>query len=79
MSASFSIRDVLVADPESMIGLERHVDIVIVGGRVLVEDRRIKTFDAEPVIAAMRGLVPRLPVRNCALRGWTIRQEELVG
>jgi cytosine/adenosine deaminase-related metal-dependent hydrolase len=54
------------------------VDTVIVGGRVLVEGRRIKSFDAEPVIAAMRGIVPRLRVRNCALQEWTTRLEELV-
>jgi cytosine/adenosine deaminase-related metal-dependent hydrolase len=55
------------------------VDTVIVGGRVLVENRRIKTFDIEPVVAAVRGLVPRLRERNRALQEWTIRLEELAG
>jgi len=55
------------------------VDTVIVGGRVLVENRRITSFDVAPVIAAVRELAPRLRARNCALREWMTRLEELVG
>jgi 5-methylthioadenosine/S-adenosylhomocysteine deaminase len=55
------------------------VDTVIVGGRVLVENRRITSFDVAPVIAAVRELVPRQRARNCALREWTTRLEELLG
>lgn len=55
------------------------VDTVIVGGRVLVENRRIKSFDSEPVVAAVRGLVPRLRERNRALQEWTMLLERLTG
>jgi cytosine/adenosine deaminase-related metal-dependent hydrolase len=55
------------------------VDTVIVGGRVLVENRHIKSFDTEPIVAAVRGLVPRLRERNRALREWTMRLEDLAG
>jgi cytosine/adenosine deaminase-related metal-dependent hydrolase len=54
------------------------VDTVIGGGAVLVENRRITTFDAGPVVAAVRDLVPRLRARNQALQDWTLRLEELV-
>jgi cytosine/adenosine deaminase-related metal-dependent hydrolase len=55
------------------------VDTVIIGGRVLVENRHITSFDVAPVIAAARELVPRLRARNRALQEWTTRLEELVG
>jgi cytosine/adenosine deaminase-related metal-dependent hydrolase len=55
------------------------VDTVIVGGRVLVENRRITSFDIEPVIGAVRRLVPQLRERNHTLQQWTARLEELVG
>jgi cytosine/adenosine deaminase-related metal-dependent hydrolase len=54
------------------------VDTIIVGGAVLVENRRITTFDSGSVVAAVQDLVPRLRARNQALRGWTLRLEELV-
>ena len=55
------------------------VDTVIVGGRVLVESRRITSFDVAPVVAAVRELVPRLRARNRVLQEWTSQLEELVG
>jgi 5-methylthioadenosine/S-adenosylhomocysteine deaminase len=55
------------------------VNTVIIGGRVLVENRHITSFDVAPVIAAAGELVPRLRARNCALQEWTMRLEELVG
>lgn len=54
------------------------VDTVIVDGRVLVENRRIGSFDVAPVVAAVRGLVPTLRQRNHDLRQWTIRLEGAV-
>jgi 5-methylthioadenosine/S-adenosylhomocysteine deaminase len=55
------------------------VDTVIVGGRALVENRRIASFDVAPVVTAIRDLVPRLRARNRILQEWTTRLEELVG
>jgi cytosine/adenosine deaminase-related metal-dependent hydrolase len=55
------------------------VDTVIVGGHVLIENRRITSFDVAPVVAAIRGLRPRLRARNRVLQEWTTRLEELVG
>ena len=55
------------------------VDTVIVGGRVLVENRRITRFDVAPVVAAVRELVPQLRARNRVLQEWTAQLEELVG
>ncbi len=55
------------------------VDTVIVGGRVLVENRRITSFDVAPVVAAVRELVPQLRARNRVLQEWTTQLEELVG
>jgi hypothetical protein len=46
---------------------------------VLVENRRIKSFDSAPVVAAVRGLVPRLRDRNRALQEWTMRLVDLTG
>jgi 5-methylthioadenosine/S-adenosylhomocysteine deaminase len=54
------------------------IDTVIVGGHVLVANRRITSFDAEPVVAAVRGLVQHLRARNSALQQWTIQLEESV-
>lgn len=55
------------------------VHTVIVGGRVLMEDRRILSFDPAPVIAGVRDLVPRLRARNAALQRWTRDLEALSG
>lgn len=54
------------------------VDTVIVDGRVLVENRRIMSFDIEPVVAAVRGLVPSLRQRNRDLQRWTMQLEGAV-
>ena len=54
------------------------VDTVIVDGRVLLENRRITSFDAEPVVAAVRGLVPALRQRNRDLQQWTTQLEGAV-
>ena len=54
------------------------VDTVIVGGAVVVDNRRITTFDAGAVAAAVQDLVPRLRARNQALQDWTLRLEEMV-
>lgn len=51
------------------------VDTVIVDGRVLLENRRVTSFDAEPVVAAVRGLVPALRQRNRDLQQWTMQLE----
>lgn len=49
------------------------VDTVIVGGRVLVEGRRIVAFDPAPVLAEVRGLVRHLRTRNHALHAAAAR------
>ena len=54
------------------------VDTVVVDGRVLVENRRIHSFDAAPVVAAVRDLVPTLRQRNHDLRQWTMQLEGAV-
>jgi 5-methylthioadenosine/S-adenosylhomocysteine deaminase len=54
------------------------VHTVIVGGAVVVDNRRVMTFDADAVVAAVQDLVPRLRARNQALQDWTLRIEEMV-
>jgi cytosine/adenosine deaminase-related metal-dependent hydrolase len=49
------------------------VDTVIVGGRVLVEGRRIVAFDTAPVLAEARHLVRHLRARNHALHASAAR------
>lgn len=54
------------------------VDTVIIGGRIVVEDRRIVAFDADPILAEARGLVGRLRARNSGLQMWAARLEDMV-
>jgi cytosine/adenosine deaminase-related metal-dependent hydrolase len=49
------------------------VDTVIVGGRVLVEGRRILAFDTAPVLSEVRNLVRHLRARNHALHASVAR------
>jgi len=54
------------------------VDTVIAAGKVIVADRRIVSFDPQPVLAEVRGLVRRQRDRNRNLQAWAARMEQLV-
>jgi 5-methylthioadenosine/S-adenosylhomocysteine deaminase len=54
------------------------VDTVIIGGRVVVEQRRIMAFDVAPILAEARGMVERLRDRNAGLQAWAAKIEEAV-
>lgn len=54
------------------------VDTVIIGGRIVVEGRRVVVFDAAPILAEARDLVHRLRARNAGLHEWANRIESLV-
>lgn len=54
------------------------VDTVIIGGRIVVDSRRIVAFDAAPVLAEARNLVHRLRARNAGLHDWASGMENLV-
>jgi 5-methylthioadenosine/S-adenosylhomocysteine deaminase len=54
------------------------VDTVIIGGRVVVEQRRIMAFDVAPILAEARGMVERLRDRNAGLQAWAGKIEEAV-
>ncbi len=54
------------------------VDTVIIDGKIVVDRRRIVAFDAEPVLAEVRGLVAVLRQRNASLHQWASRLEESV-
>ncbi len=54
------------------------VDTVIAAGKVIVAERRIVSFDPQPVLAEVRGLVRRQRDRNRNLQAWAARMEQLV-
>jgi cytosine/adenosine deaminase-related metal-dependent hydrolase len=54
------------------------VDTVVIGGRIVVEKRRIMTFDVAPILAEARGMVGRLRDRNAALQAWAAKIEDAV-
>ena len=54
------------------------VHTVIAAGKVVVADRRIVSFDPQPVLAEVRGLVQRQRDRNRNLQAWAARMEQLV-
>jgi 5-methylthioadenosine/S-adenosylhomocysteine deaminase len=54
------------------------VDTVIVDGNVLVENRRVVSFDMQAVLSEVRDLVRHQRARNRELHAWAARMEELV-
>jgi cytosine/adenosine deaminase-related metal-dependent hydrolase len=54
------------------------IHTVIIEGRIVVENRRILSFDVEPILAEVRGLVPRLRERNRDLQSLATRLEGMV-
>jgi cytosine/adenosine deaminase-related metal-dependent hydrolase len=54
------------------------VDTVIVDGKVLVEGRKLVSFDMRPILDEVRGLVRHQRERNRDLQAWAARMEELV-